>query len=115
MYGALYRHVLLPLFDRVIKRRKTLTYWHELEQSQWLSRAEHESRQLVALRDLLNHAAAHCPFYRDEWQRRGLSPASIHSLTDLTAWPVIDRAMIREHRSAMRSTVPSQLITKATR
>lgn len=114
MYGHLYRHLLLPLFDRVIKRRKTLAYWNDLEQSQWHSREQHESRQLEALRDLLNHAAAHCPFHRDEWQRRGLSSARIHSLTDLTAWPVIDRATIREHRAAMRSTLPCQLMTKAT-
>lgn len=114
MYGHIYRQLLLPLFDRVIKRRRTLTYWRDLERSQWLSRDELESRQVTALRDLLIHAAEHSPFYRDEWPRRNLNPAAVRSLADFAAWPLIDRASIRVHRLAMRSTAPFQLITKAT-
>jgi phenylacetate-CoA ligase len=98
----------------VIKRRKTLTYWHDLEHSQWLSRDELKRRQLVALRKLLNHAAKHCPYYRKAWHREGLLPASINSLADFAAWPVIDRATIREHRAQMRCAFPLPLVTKAT-
>lgn len=114
MYRSLYQNVFLPFFDRVVKRRKTLDYLSEFERSQWLSREQLEKRQLVALRKLLLHAFKLCPYYRKEWRLLGLNPADVDSLDDFTAWPIIDRSTIREHRAEMRWTIPFPLITKAT-
>ena len=110
-----HRHLLLPTFDTVWKRRKTFKYLAELERSQFLSRAELDSIQLGGLKRLLEHAAAHCEYYRDAWRERGLDPRRVDSLDEFQRWPVIDRDDIRAHRERMRADVPGmRLIAKAT-
>lgn len=114
MYGFLYRHVLLPLFDGPIKGRRTLQYWRAAEESQWWSRAQLEEFQLRALQNLLRHAANSCPYYAQLWHERGLDVRRVTSLDDFRAWPLITRETIREHRLQMRSRLPIRLLTKAT-
>ncbi len=114
MYGTLYRHLLLPLFDGVIKRRQTLRYWRDAEASQWWSREQLADFQQQALQNLLKHAAETCPYYADEWSRRGLSHTSLQSLTDLSRWPCITRETIRQQRLRMRTTAPVVRLSKAT-
>ena len=106
MYGPLYRHLLLPAFDR-LKGRRTFAYWERFEQTQWLSAEKHEKRQFAALRDLLTHVFATCPWYRERWQEIGLSLARMQSLRDFQRWPLLTREDIVAHRAQMRSTRPS--------
>jgi phenylacetate-CoA ligase len=98
-----HRHLLLPAFESGLKRRKTLRYWAELEQTQWSSASELAARQLVALRGLLSHAFRNCPYYRSQWLRRGLDPSKVQSPADFSRWPVIDRQTIRDNRFDMRA------------
>ncbi len=114
MYGSLYRHVLLPFFDGVVKGRKTLRHWKDAEKSQWWSRERLEAFQREALRQLLTHAAATCPYYAELWRERGLSATSVHALSDLQCWPLITRETIRQHRLRMRTTAPLARMSKAT-
>lgn len=114
MYGSLYRYVLLPFFDGVIKGRRTLQHWRQAEGAQWKSRAELEQEQVLALRNLLNHAATTCPYYAETWKLHDLQPASLQTLADLHRWPLITRETIRNHRLKMRTTLPVSRITKAT-
>jgi phenylacetate-CoA ligase len=115
MNRFVHRHILLPAFESLFKRRSTLRYWRELERTQWLPRAEIDALQFESLRRLLAHAHEHCPFYREQWDRAGLHPRQLTSTADLTAWPVISRETIIEHRAAMRAmNQPKRLITKAT-
>ena len=91
------------------------TYWAELERTQWLRRPELLALQLRALRQLVAHAAQHCPYYRGDWQRRGLTLEGLQSLEDFSRWPLIDREVIRENRLAMRSQAEGmRLFSKAT-
>jgi phenylacetate-CoA ligase len=111
----LHRHVLLPAFETLIKRRRTFAYMRELERSQWLSRAELDAAQFDALRRLLGHAWEHCPYYRGVWQEHGCDPSRLRGLQDFERWPTIDRATITANRADMRSRVPGmRLIAKAT-
>ncbi|MDB5334712.1 MAG: CapK related-protein [Planctomycetaceae bacterium] len=114
MYGKLYRNVLLPLFDGVVKRRHTMSHWRDVEQSQWLSREQLEDRQLQALRALVEHAQQTCPYYAEEWGAQGLNATQLRSLQDFTAWPLLTREMIRCHREKMRTTNTLKRISKAT-
>lgn len=114
VYGRLYRHLLLPLFDGVIKRRSTMRHWRNAESSQWWTRERLESLQLDALRNLLTHAANTCPYYADLFASRGLKPEQIATLDDFVKWPLLDKGIIRQHRMAMRTTVDLPLMTKAT-
>ena len=113
MYAPLYRHLLLPAFDR-LKGRRTFAYWERFEQTQWLSAEKHEKGQFAALHDLLAHAFATCPWYREQWQELGLSLARMQSLRDFQHWPLVTREDIAAHRTQMRSTLPMRLISKST-
>jgi phenylacetate-CoA ligase len=115
MLRSLYAKLLIPAFESGIKRRRTFSYWRQLEASQWLPRHQLEEMQIAGLRRLLVYAAANCAYYRDQWTTLGLDPRSITSREDFERWPTIDRDAIREHRLGMRSTAPDmKLISKAT-
>lgn len=114
MYRSLYRHVLLPLFDGVIKGRQTLRYWNAAEESQWWDRAQLETQQVHDLQQLLQHAQQTCPYYGQLWGEQGLDAGRVQSLDDFRRWPLITRDTIRQHRLKMRTTQPLQRITKAT-
>ncbi|HQY89677.1 MAG TPA: hypothetical protein PK402_13575, partial [Tepidisphaeraceae bacterium] len=115
MTAFFHRHILLPAFETLFKRRKTFAYWAELERTQWLPRKEIESLQFDALRRLAAHAYDHCPYYRQTWDSHGLHPKQLQSPTDFAQWPVITREEIRQHRTKMRAAEPSmRLITKST-
>lgn len=114
MYNSLYRHLLLPFFDRVVKGRQTVAHWKRAEQTQWNSREQLEEVQLAALKDLLTHAAATCPYYGDLWQSLGLNAASLSTLSDFSRWPLISRETIRQNRMAMRTTTAVKRMSKAT-
>jgi phenylacetate-CoA ligase len=115
MNRLVHRHLLLPAFETVFKRRGTLRYWADLERTQWLPRAQLEKLQFQALGRLLTHAFENCPFYRQEWDRLGLHPRQLQTPADIVRWPVIDRDTILRNRVAMRATrPPMRLIVKTT-
>jgi phenylacetate-CoA ligase len=115
MNRFVHRHILLPAFESLFKRRNTLRYWRELERTQWLPRAEIDALQFESLRRLLEHAYQHSPFYQQQWDRAALHPRQLASTADLAKWPVIGRETIIEHRRAMRATNQQRrLITKST-
>jgi phenylacetate-CoA ligase len=107
--------MLIPLFETGIKRRKTFRYWKELECSQWLSRSEIETLQFEALRRLVAHAFANCPYYRNAWLKSGLDPKNLNHPEDFGAWPIIDRETILLNRLAMRGGgLQGRLLAKST-
>lgn len=114
MYGQLYRHLLLPLFDGVVKGRQTMAHWRNAEASQWWSRERLEELQLDSLRSLLTHAAQTCPHYAEQWAALNLDPAHIQTLQDFTAWPLLTREIIRQNRLRLRTTAAVKRMTKAT-
>lgn len=113
MKQFLFRHLLLPAFESGFKRRKTLRYWSQLERSQWRSSAEIEAEQHESLRTLIAHAQAHCPYYRDEWARLGLTSEMVETRAEFSRWPIIDREIIRANRERMRAP-GVRLIPKST-
>lgn len=112
----LHRHLLLPAFESGLKRRKTLRYWKELEQTQWLSPAELQALQLEGLRRLLRHASARCAYYKQTWEQQGRHAEELKTLDDFHRWPVIDRDTVRRNRASMRAACspPLRLISKST-
>src|SRR5262245_47362262 len=88
---SFYRHVLIPSFETVLKRRRTFRYLRDLERSQWLPRVVLEELQFDLLWALVQHAYEHCPYYRESWHALGLSPAALKEPADFQRWPVIGR------------------------
>src|SRR3954463_13659605 len=89
-----YRHVVLPFYESVLHRRNNFRYWGELERSQWLPREALERIQFDNLRRMMAHTFEHCPYYREEWTRLGLSPADLKEPQDIWHWPLITRDTI---------------------
>ena len=94
MYSWLVPRVMLPLYDRLSGRR----LWAEvvrLRALQWRSPAELEHRALARLRPLLEHAAAHVPYYRALFAQAGVQPAEVGAVSDLAGLPVTTKATLR--------------------
>ncbi|MFN9123856.1 MAG: phenylacetate--CoA ligase family protein [bacterium] len=85
----------------------------QMERSERFAPARLRSLQMVQVRALLRHAAAHVPFYADLWaglgrERLGFDPA-VDTLTPkrFSALPVVTREMIRgAGEAAFSKTVP---------
>lgn len=114
MYDKLYRNLLLPFFDGVLKGRQTVAHWKRAEETQWFSRQRLEEFQQRSLRQLLEHAATTCPYYGESWKSLGLDPHALRSFDDFRRWPLITRETIRQNRMSMRTTAHVRQMSKAT-
>jgi phenylacetate-CoA ligase len=86
--------IVFPLVERLSGRRP----WTELRRLralQWRSPEELEARALAKLRPLLAHAHAHVPYYRELFERAGISPDHIRTVADLARLPVSGKAELR--------------------
>jgi phenylacetate-CoA ligase len=98
LHALLVRNALFPLHERLM-HRPTFPYLRELEQSQWLPRAELEALQSRKLTDLLRLAKAHSPWHAERLEAAGLDPDRAPvSLADLRRLPTMDKADARENR-----------------
>jgi phenylacetate-CoA ligase len=96
VYGAVFGNLLLPTWERVIRRRDTLKHLSYLERSQWLPAVEREREEAAALTRLLCHAGAHVPYYRDLFRKHHVDPRAITSREELAQLPLLTRDIVRE-------------------
>jgi phenylacetate-CoA ligase len=115
LYAALFRGVLLPGYQQVIRRRPTLRLVRELEKTQWSSLDELLALQARDLRRLLDHAYANVPWYRARLDEIGARPTDFRTVSDLAKLPILTRAAAREAGVRRRSTTdPLPVIAKST-
>ncbi len=95
-YAALFGAILMPAWERLVRRRDTLKYVAYLEASQWLPHEERSKRELSELRLLLSYAGAHIPYYRELFRRERFDPRAVASRHDLEALPLLTRQIVRE-------------------
>lgn len=86
--------VVLPLFDRAAGRRLG-SRLARLREGQWWSPDRMEAEAVVRLRRLLDHAAAHVPYYRRLLGDAGIRPDDVRSLDDVSRLPVTTTAALR--------------------
>jgi phenylacetate-CoA ligase len=93
MYRYLYR------FIRIARPREflSLKYLRELERSQWLSQDELQHVAWQKLKRLLDHAYENVPFYRQRFQRMGITPQGIQTREDFSQFPLLSKHDIRVH------------------
>ncbi|HVR63398.1 MAG TPA: hypothetical protein VMU50_15965 [Polyangia bacterium] len=114
-YGRLYRHVLYPLWESVLRQRPTLDLVRYLEQTQWRSLDELLAVQAGDLRRLLRHAHANVPFYRRRFEAAGVTPDDIRGPDDLAKLPILTRDEARGAGDERVATAGATLdIRKAT-
>jgi phenylacetate-CoA ligase len=98
--ALLARHLVYPLHERLMKR-PTFDYLAELEDSQWLTRADLKKLQENKLTDLLKSAVTHTPWHRQRIQAAGIDPDSHVTLDDLRSLPVMDKQDASLHGEQM--------------
>jgi phenylacetate-CoA ligase len=95
-YAAFFGTILMPSWERVIRRRDTLKYLEYLETSQWLPLERRAERELADLRALLTYAGQHVPYYRELFRRERFEPRGVASRRDLEVLPLLTREIVRE-------------------
>lgn len=96
LYGPVFRNVLFPAYESGLRRRKTLHYLREYEQSQWLPPEKVEALQWQKLQQLVRHCWEQVPYYRERWQPLGINaPEDIASPADYARLPVLKKPEIR--------------------
>ena len=105
-YGQLVRRVLIPLWDRRIRRRPTLDHLARLRSLESRSLDQLVAFQSAELSRLLEHAYAHVPYYRQLLDDAGLSPSAIRGPADLPRLPILDRSAAQRAGDTRSSTAP---------
>ena len=95
-YGAAFQALLMPAWERGVRRRDTLMHLAALEQSQWFGRDELDQLEARALRELLCYAGQNVPYYRELFQKERFDPRGVCSRADLAQLPLLTREIVRE-------------------
>lgn len=104
-YEAALQHVLYPLYETGLRRRRTLHYLRGYELNQWLPPEQLDALQWRKLHALVSHCWEQVPFYRRYWSQAGMaSPADIRNRDDYARLPLLRRETIHAHRREMLAT-----------
>ena len=95
-YGAIFKSVFLPAWERGVRGRDTLGHLAYLEESQWLSREELNLLETRALVKLLTYAGKSVPYYRELFHQHRFEPQGLRSRADLAELPLLTREIVRE-------------------
>jgi len=79
----------------------------QLDRNQWRRSDDLERRQFRALRSLVHHAYSTVPFYRELYDRWGVSPKDLKAPDDLRRFPIVTRR-------ALQSTPQNELVAEGT-
>lgn len=94
-YEQLFRGVLFPFYETVLRRRGTLAYLREYQANQWRSRDELAAIRWHKLGRLLQYCWQEVPYYRRRWQAAGIAPGDIRDEADFAKLPVLTKDDIR--------------------
>lgn len=95
-YSALFEKVLLPVWERGIRRRDTLGLLSYVGQSQWLDPEARERVDVASLVNLLTHAGRNVPYYREVFRKLRFDPRGVKRRRDLAELPLLTRDIVRE-------------------
>jgi phenylacetate-CoA ligase len=98
-YASLFSAVLMPAWERIVRRRDTLSHLAYLEASQWALPEERSKREVRELRQLLSYAEEHVPYYRELFRIHRFDPRALSSRADLEELPLLSRQIVRERYS----------------
>jgi phenylacetate-CoA ligase len=102
MYPFLARRVVFPLQER-LKGKSTLSLLKELERSQWLPAGRMQELQFDRLKQQLEFAYHHVPYYRRLFDEHGTPPHRINDFTDFHRIPFLTRETLRAQFDTLRS------------
>ena len=102
LYTKLVSYALFPIQEH-LKKHNTVAIRKQMEVSQWWTDDQLREFQLTRLRELLTHAQAHVPYYRQLFSEIGFKAKEINSLNDLASLPFLDKSKIRADTDALKS------------
>ncbi|MBN1883913.1 MAG: phenylacetate--CoA ligase family protein [Candidatus Krumholzibacteriota bacterium] len=105
MYERLYRDVIFPFYDTVVRRRRTWPTYRRLAANARMDPAELDRLRRRKLAETVRYAAAHSPFHRDLLAARGVDPADVRDVAVLReAGFMTDKDSVRRAGDAILST-----------
>lgn len=102
LYTKLVANFIFPIQER-LKHHNTVAVRKKMDESQWWPRERIEALQLDRLRNLVSHAGQHVPYYRELFEKIGLTAVSIQSLADLQRIPFLTKPIIRNNLERFKS------------
>lgn len=106
---ALIANLVFPL-QEFMKQHTSVRVLRDMEASQYWSLDRLDRLRTQRLKDLLEHAGMHVPFYRELFPKIGFDPASISSTHDIQCLPLLTKGDIRAHTEAMKSDQSNGLV-----
>jgi len=101
-------NVLFRLHERA-KRHDTFRFLREMEAADALSGPELEELRARKLRDLIEYAHAHVPYWKQRMREAGVQPEQIREPRDLALLPLMRKADVRKNRELLRSDIAREL------
>jgi len=102
LYTKLVANFIFPIQER-LKHHDTVAVRRKMDETQWWPQDKIEALQLERLRNLVSHAEQHVPYYRELFEKIGLTAASIQSLADLQRIPFLTKPIIRNNLERFKS------------
>ncbi|MEM9137423.1 MAG: AMP-binding protein, partial [Cyanobacteria bacterium P01_F01_bin.42] len=103
LYGHLIRRVVFPLYEKGLRGRPTVRYFRDYQENEFLSESnllDLQARKLVAL---LRHCYQQVPYYQQVFNQRGIPPADIPTIDELSILPILDKKSIRQNYQSLIS------------
>jgi phenylacetate-CoA ligase len=101
---------LVGLLERALARRQGRRYLDDLERfadMQYWPRERLDAWRLERMRELLRHAAANVPYWRERMRELGAQPEDFRSFGDLRRLPAMTKELINSEGRRMHSEVPT--------
>lgn len=114
-YETVFRHVLFPAYETVLRRRHTLAWLAEYRRDQWLAPEQIAALQWQRLKRLLEFCHREVPYYQRRWRELGVVPADIRNLDDYAKLPLLTKADIRANFDELQAdSWRGRVLVKAT-
>jgi len=77
LYAPLYRNMVFPFYDSVLRHRKTYSFYRDVSRVPWLSADEIEGMRRKRLRALVEYCGRNVPYYRSLFAERGIDLSGV--------------------------------------
>ncbi len=101
-WRTILRHVVAPAWAWW-EQSPYLRHYRQLQRRQFDPPEVVHRRQWQAVADLLHHAYATTPFWRDQLDRQGIRPDQVRSFEDFRAIPVLTKELLRSQAAQLVS------------
>ena len=104
MYKSLFKNILNPFYEGIVKRRDMLKYLSFLEKSQWWPYKKLREFQWKELSKLLEHSYEYVPYWRQQFDSLKFKPMDIKTYEDFCRLAIIGKNDIRNNYNSMRAS-----------